>query len=201
MAILVCACVQARAAEDGAPDPYRYGIRVLSAAPRQDFRQVVDRAGRGAGLFVETGVGSGWIAQTRFDYLAYPQVDDPGTAAIASYVTPSAGSLTVNSAALGVDLRHPLPVSGWLGRFYGLVGATAIRYEYLSAATVTQADANGNPVTGVERQKNKTPFKLGVAVGAGVEIARGLCLAGRFTSVNIDGVTLGTFETSLSYRF
>ena len=44
--------------------PYRYGIRFLTASPRQDFRDLDSRTGLGGGLFVEAPAGSGWIAQT-----------------------------------------------------------------------------------------------------------------------------------------
>jgi hypothetical protein len=38
-------------------------------------------------------------------------------------------------------------------------------------------------------------------VGVGFELHRGLALAERFTTANIEGTTFGTLETSLSYRF
>jgi hypothetical protein len=201
LGLLACGCVQAPAAEEDLPRPWQYGIRVLAASPRQDFRNLVHRTGLGAGLFVETEVGSGWIAQTRFDYVDYPQVANPGTSAITPYAPAAPLRLNVNAASLGADLRHPLPFEGWAGRFYGQAGLMGIRYEYETASANTVLDQYGNPLPGVVRTKNKTSVKVGMDVGVGVEIVRGLDLAERFTTVNIDGFTLGNWETSLSYRF
>jgi len=38
-------------------------------------------------------------------------------------------------------------------------------------------------------------------VGLGVELHQGLALSGRFTTIDINGTTFATLETSLSYRF
>jgi hypothetical protein len=44
-------------------------------------------------------------------------------------------------------------------------------------------------------------MKLGLAAGVGFELLRGLILAERFTTANVEGTTFATLETSLSYRF
>ncbi|MDR3670513.1 MAG: outer membrane beta-barrel protein [Holophaga sp.] len=190
---LACACGAAES-----EDPYRYGIRITSSSPAQDFRDISSRTGFGGGLFVETPVGSGWVAQTRLDYISYPQTNRPTAAMIARYTSANPITLSIDSAALGVDLRHPLP---GLKGFYGLIGMTAIRYEFQSSSVSNLIDQNGIPIPGVIRYKDKTSFKLGLAVGVGFEIYRGLALSERFTTANILGTTFGTLETSLSYRF
>jgi hypothetical protein len=187
-----------RAAEPEAPAPYRYGIRVLSATPAQDFRDVDSRAGFGGGLFMEAPVGSGWIAQTRFDYILYPQVNQPYLTPVSRYTLPNALTLSADSAGLGVDLRHP--VAGLKG-LYVLVGMTGIRYEFQTSAASSQIDQNGIPIPGIVRYKERTSVKLGLALGAGLELYPGLALSERFTTVNILGTTFGALETSLSYRF
>ena len=199
--LVALACSQALpAAEPDDATPYHYGIRFLAATPRQDFRVLDSRTGYGGGLFVEAPTGSGWIAQTRFDYLTFRQVNQPNAKAIAAYTVPSPLTLAVDSAELGVDLRHALPVAG-LERCYGLVGASAIRYEFETSGPNTTVNQNGIPFTGIVRYKDKTPIGLGLALGVGVEIWRGLALTERYTTADIDGTTFATWETSLSYRF
>lgn len=193
--VLACGC---GAAEPGGPVPYRYGIRLELAAPGQDFRDISSRTGFGGGLFVEAPVGSGWIAQTRFDYISFPQTNQPHAASISQYTTVNPLTLSMDSAALGVDLRHPVP---GLKGFYGLVGATGIRYEFQSSSARTQIDQNGIPIPGIIRYKDRTSVKLGLALGLGFELYRGLALSERYTTVNIFGTTFAALETSLSYRF
>ena len=189
------------AAEDpNAPEVYRYGLRLLAALPRQDFHEIIGRTGLGVGLSMETELSPGTVLETRFDYLRYPQDNHPGSGAIPAPAAANAAILLVNSAAIGVDLRHSLPVAG-LRRIFGSLGVMGIRYEFDSSGASTALDQNGVPVSAIRRVKAKTPFKLGLAVGLGVDLTRNLALAERFTSVNLDGTTLGTLETSLSYRF
>jgi hypothetical protein len=196
--VLACGATPLTAAAPDPASPVRYGIRILAASPRQDFRNLGSRSGFGGGLFAETDVGSGWIAQTRFDYLSYPQNNQPGAGAIATYTTANPITLSADSASLGVDLRHPVP---GLPRLCGLAGVTAIRYEFQSSSVTTQVNQNGIPIPGIIRYKDKTPVKLGLAVGISFELWQGLVLAERYTSADINGTTFGTLETSLSYRF
>jgi opacity protein-like surface antigen len=199
VAALACACGQAlTAAELDDNTTYRYGVRFTTASPRQDFRDFTGRTGLGAGVFIETDAGSGWIAQTRFDYITFPQTNNPDYAA-GPAATPAI-TLSVDSASLGVDLRHPLSFAG-LDRFYVLGGVMGIRYEFDASIPNTQVDQNGIPIAGILRYKDKTSFKLGLAVGVGFEIYRGLALTERYTTFDVNGTTLATLETSLSYRF
>jgi hypothetical protein len=77
----------------------------------------------------------------------------------------------------------------------------AIRYELDTSGAGTLIDQNGLPVTGITRVQRNTPLKLGLAVGVGFELLRGLTLAERFTTADIEGTSFATLETSLSYRF
>ena len=199
---LVCAFGwnQALHAADPATAPScRYGMRFLSATPRQDFREVLPRTGFGLGLFADADLGSGTTAQARFDFIRFPQTSRAGSQNLPGYPAPvPALALLADSAALGMDLRHGIP---GLGRVYGLAGVTAIRYEYDVAYAGNKVDQNGIPTPGIIRAKDKTSLKLGLAVGLGVDLWHGLALTGRYTAVDIDGFTFATLETSLSYRF
>lgn len=189
------------AADLSDPSGYRYGVRILSAWPRQDFREALPKTGSGAGVFVENDLGAGTTAQTRFDFIRYPQADRSDTRGLPD--APGAGSilaLLANSASIGLDLRHPLPVPG-LQRVHALAGVMAIRYEFDASYAGTRVDQNGIPIPGIIRAKDKTSLRIGLAVGLGLDLWRGLALAGRYTTLNIDGFTFGTLETSLSYRF
>ena len=197
VAALSCSCMPALTASSlDDSSVYRYGIRGTLALPRQDFWDISGRTGYGAGVFAETDLGSDWTAQTRFDYISYPQTNDPNYA-VAN--TPAL-TLSVDSASVGVDLRHPLAFAG-LDRFYLLAGAMGVRYEFEASIPSTQVDQNGLPILGFKRYKDKTSFKLGLAVGLGCELCRGLALTERYTTFDVNGLTLATLETSLSYRF
>ena len=198
LAALACAGLPALSA---APDsPGRCGFTLLAGLPRQDFRDLTGRTGLGVGVFAESELGSGTILQTRVDYLQYPQTNQPQAGAIAAYTVPGPRTLAANSVALGVDLRHPLPLPG-LERGFALAGVLAIRYEFDTSGLNTLTDQNGLPIGGIRRYKDKTPFRLGLAVGLGFELYRGMTLTERYTAVNINGATLATFETGLSFRF
>jgi len=200
-ALFVLAGAWVHAADPDDPPPLRYGVRITASSPRQDFRQIISRTGLGGGVFVEAPAGSGWIAQTRLDYIRFPQTNRPDTTLIPAYSTPGPITLNVDSASLGLDLRHALADSGPFARVCGLAGVTFIRYEFQTSAANIQIDQNGIPIPGIVRYKDKTSVKIGLAVGAGVELCRGLDLSARFTTVDIFGVTFGALETSLSYRF
>jgi opacity protein-like surface antigen len=201
MPALAFGCALALPAADlGSPVVYRYGVRLLAASPRQDLRGITGRTGVGAGVFAETELGAGTVLETRVDYLSYPQTNQPKAAPMAAYTVPNPLTLVANATAVGVDLRHVLPFAG-AGRFYAIGGVMGIRYEFMTSGAGNRVDANGVTVPGITRRKDKTSFKLGLAVGLGFDLTPSLALSGRYTTVNIDGITLATLETGLSYRF
>lgn len=177
---------------------YRYGIRLSAATPRQDFRDISARTGLGAGLFAESESSPSTVVQTRFDYLSFPQNNRPNGSGIPAWTAPSPITLAANSTALGIEVRHSYAN---FQRFSLMGGLMGIRYEFDTSAASTLIDQNGLPVSGITRVKRKTPVKLGLSVGAGFELYRGLALSERFTTASIEGTTFGTLETSLSYRF
>jgi hypothetical protein len=197
---LSCSLALPAAELEEGPGTCRYGVRLIAATPRQDFRDMTGRTGFGAGLFAETALSPTTALQTRFDFISYPQTNQPGGAQITSLTVPKPITLAVDSTALGVDIRHNLPYPK-LERVYLLGGLMGIRYEFNSSAIGTVNGQNGVPVPGIIRTKQKTSFKLGLAVGLGVELHQGLALSGRFTTIDINGTTFATLETSLSYRF
>jgi opacity protein-like surface antigen len=201
MVALAFACAWALpAAELGSPEACRYGVRLLTASPRQDFRGITGRTGLGVGVFADAELGAGTVLETRVDFLDYPQTNQPKAAPIAAYTVHNPISLVANSVAVGLDLRHALPFDG-MRRFYALGGLMAIRYEFGSSGAGNLVDANGIPLPGITRRKDRTSVKMGLALGLGVEITGNLALTGRYTTVNIDGTTFATLETGLSYRF
>jgi hypothetical protein len=199
--LFILACVCGRAADLEQTAPLRCGVRLTTCSPRQDFRSITSRTGLGGGVFVEAPTGPGWIAQTRFDYLRIPQTNHPDPTLIPAYSTPDPITLNVDSASLGVDLRHPVADTGPFARVSGLAGASLVRYEFQTSAANTTVDQNGLPIPGIIRYKDKTSVKIALAVGVNVDLWRGLALTGRYTTVDINGVTFATLETSLSYRF
>ncbi len=188
------------AGDPDSTEEYRYGIRLLAASPRQDFRNFTSRTGLGGGLFAQATVSAATTLETRFDYISYPQTNQFNGPGFPGYTVSSPITFSADSASLGVDVRHTLPIAG-LKRVYLLGGLMGIRYEFETSAVGNQLDQNGIPIPGIQRVKQKTPVKLGLAVGLGVELYRGLAIAERYTTVNIQGTAFGTLETSLSYRF
>ena len=111
--VCALACASAFAAPPAEPGefqegPTRYGIQVLVATPRQDFQAAGSRTGFGLGLFAEAELAPGTVAQTRFDFIRYPQSNRPDTRFLPPEVGTGGLSLASNAVALGVDLRHYL---------------------------------------------------------------------------------------------
>ena len=205
LGFLLCALapwLTAQAAEDPdpRPTPIHYGVRLLAAYPGQDFRQINSRTGLGAGLFAETQWTPATLVQTRLDYLRYPQTNSPGDPGISSYLPDRPLTLSADSVACGFDVRHDLSQRS-RNRVFLLGGVMAIRYEFQSSALGTLKDQNGIESAGIVRFKSKTSLKLGLAAGFGCAFDSHWTLAERFTTIDIDGVTLATAETALSYRF
>lgn len=186
------------AAELEGPQTYHYGIRLSAATPRHDFRDLTTRTGFGGGLFAEAEYSPSTVVQTRLDYLSYPQYNRPNASGIPAWTAPNPITLAANSTALGLEIRHAF---AGFQRFSLSGGLMAIRYELDTSGAGTLIDQNGLPVTGITRVQRNTPLKLGLAVGVGFELLRGLTLAERFTTADIEGTSFATLETSLSYRF
>lgn len=198
LAGLACAWVPAFPAEEN-PVACRYGFTLQAALPRQDLRDINGRTGYGFGVFAENA-GPGFILQTRLDYLRYAQTNQPLAKAVAEYTVPAARTLSANALSLAVEARHALPVPG-LERFHALLGVLAIRYEFDTSGLDPLTDQNGLPVGGIRRYKDKTPVKLGLALGLGFDLSRGMTLTERYTAVDINGATLAAWETGLGFRF
>ena len=190
----------ALAAQEPAQPSVYYGARVMAAVPNQDFQQITGRTGLGVGLFAETEWSPRTVIQTRADYVRFPQTNAPGDPGITKYILADPLTLSANSLAVGFDVRHYLPQAA-LERCFLLGGVTAVRYEFQTSATGILMDQNGIGVNGIVRFKGKTSLKLGLAAGVGYDFDDHWVLGGRFTTIDIDGVTLATLETSLSYRF
>jgi hypothetical protein len=184
-----------RAAEGEGPAPYRWGVELLAAMPRQDFKGIDSRTGLGLGVFAENQLGSGVTLQTRFEFIRFPQTNSPQAAGIASWTAPDPLTLSADSAALGVDLRKGLALPGLPGAFV-LAGLHIARYEFETSAASDVATGSG-----LYRYKDKTPFQLGFELGIGTSFSPDWALALRYTTVTIQSNSFATVETSLSYRF
>jgi opacity protein-like surface antigen len=194
LAVLAGACSLA-ASEGEGPEPFRYGVQVLAALPRQDLKALDSRTGLGAGLFAENDLGAGLVVQSRIDFFRFPQTSQPNVSSIGSRAADGALTLSANSLAVGVDVHKHLAIAGLESGFV-LAGVTCARYEFQTSAAV-ETDSG----TVIQRFKDKTPFKLGLAVGIGYDFNATWSLALRYTSVSTDNTTFATFETGLSYRF
>jgi hypothetical protein len=183
-----------RAAEGVGP-AFRYGVQLLGAAPAQDFKNLDNRVGVGAGLFAENNLGSGVVIQSRLDYVSYSQYNQPAAGGIARYTIANPLTLSSDTLSVGVDLHKHLGLGEQDGWFV-LAGASAIRFEFQTSGAVTQG-AN----TVVARYKDKTPLTLGLDAGFGYAFNPAWSLALRYTTASLDGTTLATVETGLSYRF
>lgn len=203
--VCALACASAFAAPPAEPGefqegPTRYGIQVLVATPRQDFQAAGSRTGFGLGLFAEAELAPGTVAQTRFDFIRYPQSNRPDTRFLPPEVGTGGLSLASNAVALGVDLRHYLGRLG-LQRAFILAGVMGMRYEFQTSDAVVVPGPQGQPVATAVRAKDATPFQLGLAVGLGCDIDRNWAVTLRYTSMSYEGSSLATLEGGLSYRF
>jgi hypothetical protein len=200
VAAVALACSLARGADPDDPEPWRYGVQVLAASPRQDFRSYSGRTGFGVGALAEATPTPGTVVQTRIDYIRYPQTNQPSSAGLPSLFPANPLTFSADSVAVSGDVHYHLPAK-YLRSFYLLGGLTAIRYEFETSYATTQVDVNGIPTPGINRVKTKTSVKMGVALGFGYDFTSHLSLSERFTTLDIDGNTFGALETALSYRF
>jgi hypothetical protein len=207
LGFLLCALALAPtlAAKDPEPDPVpdpvtHYGVRLTAALPRQDFQQLTGRTGLGLGLFAETQCAPGTLVQSRLDYISYPQTNAPGRSGASGYIPAAPLTLSVDSLSCGFDVRHDLPYRA-LKSAYLMAGVMAVRYEFQSSAAGILEAPDGTPSIGIIRYKSKNSLKLGWALGLGYELDDHWSLSERYTTVDIDGITLAAWETSLNYRF
>ena len=201
LATLVVVSSPALAADEEPQDePLHFGIQLLAALPSQDLKAANRNAGIGLGVFAEAEVGPGTIAQTRLDFIRYPQTNRPGAGVLPDYVPAGALTLSGSSAALGVDFRHALPQPALEGAFL-LAGVMGIRYEFQTSDAEVAAGPNGEPVTRIVRTKQNTSTRLGLALGAGCSFTPHWTLTLRYTYLGVDSTSLATLETGLSYRY
>jgi hypothetical protein len=193
---------------------WRYGLRLLGASPRQDFRNVDGRTGCGAGLFVENDLDHSWRVQTRFDFIRFPQTSSSSTIGFLPNPLPDPAismplTLSANKVEVGFDVNYHLPYPGLKG-FYLLAGLSAVRYEAVYTWISGQVDPATGTATGVITEtKYKTPLALGMDFGLGLDINRTLSLEVRYTCANIGGAvtqgtvdrTFTTVETGLAIHF
>jgi hypothetical protein len=194
---------QAAAVDPAGPFPLvttRYGIQLLASTPRQALQNAGIKPGFGIGLFAESETAPGIVVQTRLDFIRYPQGNHPDPSVLPDYVRADALTLAGNSLALGVDVRLRLPYPR-LEKLFVLAGVSAIRYEFQSSSITVVPGPGGRPVDQNVRSAETTPIKLGLAVGAGVDLGKDWAFTLRYTHLALEGGNFATLEPSLSYRF
>ena len=148
----------------------------------------------------EAELAPGTLAQTRFDYLRFPQSNRPDTRFLPPEVGAGGLTLASNAVALGVDVRHYLARLG-LERVFILAGVMGIRYEFQTSDAVVVPGPGGQPVATTVRAKDATPIQLGLAAGLGCDLGRGWAVTLRYTTMSYEGASLATLESGLSWRF
>jgi hypothetical protein len=180
--------------------PLRFGVQVIGAFPRQTLKSAGLRTGLGIGLFAENEPYPGTNLQTWASFIRYPQANQPPRDLLADYTAPDPLTLSANSFTLGVDAHLHLPRPG-LRQVFVLAGVLASRYEFQSSSVTVVADPDGQPTSQPVRRTESTPFKLGLSVGAGIDLRKDWSFILRYTHVGLPGSNLDTVETCLEYRF
>jgi hypothetical protein len=181
-------------------DDLKFGVQVFTASPRVDLKALTSRPGVGAGLFAEQAYSKYSVIQTRLDYISYGKGTPNASASGLSLPIPSTPqTLSANAVSLGVDLKQFLPLSNRQSLF-ALVGLNGTRYEFKTTGG-TSFDSDGNPLPGMLPAKDKTPVKLGFALGVGYEYANTWALTVRYTFTPSNNVMLSAIETGISARF
>jgi hypothetical protein len=194
---------------------WRFGLRLLGASPRQDFRDVDRRTGCGAGLFVENDLHNGWRVQSHADYMSFPRTSSSNTAGFVPNPPPidpaiaAPLALSADAVEVGFDVDYHLPYRG-LKSVYVLAGLSAIRYEVDYTVPSGQVDpATGIATASVAESKYKTPLSLGLDFGLGVDINRTLSVEVRYICASLSGAatqgtvdrTFTTIQAGLEIRF
>jgi hypothetical protein len=202
--LLLLASALSLSAAGDPPDPdslpLRYGVQLVGALPRQTLKNAGLGTGLGIGLFAENEPYPGTTLRTWVDFIRYPQTNHPPQDLLADYTDPDPLTLSANSFTLGVDARLHLTKPG-LQRVFVLAGLLASRYEFQSSSANVVADASGQPATQIVRRSESTPFKLGLSVGAGIDLRDDWSFTLRYTHVGLPGSNLDTVETGVAYRF
>ena len=185
-------------AEDPDPMPIRFGVQITGASPRQDFADISRKAGAGFGFFLESDQGDGWSCRSRVDYLAFGSSTVKDSVASQTLLPERAQKATSNFFSIGAEVRYHVKVFPKLVLLGGIFGG---RMEFESTGPTGAVDANGTPIPGTFSIKDRTSFKLGYAGGLGFAIIPDLTLTVRYATTNLDGITLGTLEGGLDYRF
>jgi hypothetical protein len=178
----------------------RYGASLVAAFPRQALQTAKLRTGLGIGLFAESDPAPGTTLQTWIQFVRFPQADNPPQGVLNDYLDPDSLTVAANTFSLGVDARLHLPRPG-LERVFVMAGLLVSRFEFQSSRVEMVTDASGQVVAQTVRRTDSTPFKLGLSVGAGVDLHKNVTLTLRYSHVPLPGLTLATLETGLSYRF
>ena len=176
------------------PEPdVHFGVQGSLATPRLDLQEATPRTGLGGGLFFEQDLDNGWSARVRFDYVNFPESTGLTSSRAASLVPPATFRVAANQVFLGAEVRKR-PFSGPFKKFFLLGALGGFRTEFETAALGTQPGA-------ILRDKEKSPMKLGFALGAGWQVCQPLSATVRYTSVTLDNLNLATLEFGLGYRF
>ena len=170
------------------------------ASPRQDFKDLSGTSGAGGGFFVESTLQPGLTVRSRFDYLSFKEGPGKGSALLPALVPPTTQRLSTTLDSIGAELRAH-PVSGLLEDFFLLGGVSGMRAEFTAVGPSGLVDANGQPLPGTVRIKDRTSVKVGLSAGVGLQFCRASALTLRYTTANLTGVTLATLETGLEIRF
>jgi hypothetical protein len=180
--------------------PLRFGAELVASFPRQTLQTAKLRTGLGIGLFAESEPAAGTTLQTWVQFVRYPQSDNPPPGSLGDYLDPDSLTVAANTFTLGVDARLRVPRPG-MQRVFVMAGLLATRFEFQSSRAQMAPDASGQVAVQTVRRTDSTPFKLGLSVGAGVNLHRDVTLTLRYSHVGLPGLNLDAVETWLAYRF
>ena len=164
------------------------------------MRDLSGTSGTGGSFFMERDFMPGITIRTRFDYLSFKEGPAKATGLLPSLVPPTALRVASNQASIGAEMRAH-PVAGLLKDLFVLGGVSGTRAEFVTLNPSGQLDANGKPLPGLVRFKDKTPVKVGLSAGLGFQFCHASAVTVRYATANLGGVTLATLEGGLEVRF